>query len=449
MDKWQLDLEEKWDGLSWQEKREERFKRWLSPDVKFSTHQAEKLYKERLTRFIKAIKMEKPDRVPVQIPAGSFPAHYAGVTLRTLMYDYDALKKAWLKFIHDFDMDLYDSPALIFPGRVYELLDYKLYKWPGHGLPSDISMHQFVEDEYMKADEYDAFIKDPFDFSLRYFVPRAWGTLAPFSTMTRFTSALGLPFQLLSLCTNPDFQPVFQAFREASQELAKWQAVVNECSQLAKEAGCPSSAGGMALAPFDTFADMFRGTRGIAMDMYRQPDKLLEALEIITPQSIESAVAGADYAGCPMVFIPLHKGADNFMSKEQYQKFYWPTFRKLLMSLINEGCVPIMVADGSYNERLEIIKDLPRASVVWIFEQTDMTKAKKILGDTACIGGNVTAAQLYTNTPQAIKEYCRQLIEVCGKGGGYLLSLGSSVDRCNPKNLQAIIEAAKEYGVYK
>ena len=445
-----MDTVKNWSELTPQERREERFKKWLSPpDVKFSSPEAEKGYKARAARFIKAIKMEEPDRVPVQIPAGSFPAYYSGMTLRTIMYDYDALKKSWLKFLHDFDMDVYDSPGFIFPGRVYEILGYNLYRWPGHGLPSDISMNQFVEDEYMKADEYDAFIKDPFDFSLRYFLPRAWGTLAPFSSMTRFISALGIPFQLLSLCTRPDFQPVFQAFREASQELAKWQAVIIECNQAVKEAGFPSSAGGMALAPFDTFADMFRGTRGIAMDMYRQPDKLLEAMEIVTPQSIESAIALADIAECPMVFIPLHKGADAFMSSKQYEKFYWPTFQKLLIGLINEGCVPVMVADGGYNERLEIIKDLPRASVLWIFEQTDMTKAKDVLGDTACIGGNVTAAQLYTSTPQEIKEYCRQLIEVCGKGGGYILSLGSSVDRCNPDNLQAVIEAAKEYGVYK
>ena len=437
------------DGLSWQEKREERFKRWLSPKVKFANPQAEKLYKERLTRFIKAVKMEIPDRVPVQIPGGSFPAHYSGTTLQALMYDYDVLKKAWLKFINDFDMDLYDSAGLIFSGRVYEILDYKLYQWPGHGLPADTSMHQFVEGEYMKADEYDAFIKNPFDFYLRYFTPRTWGTLAPFSGMPRFDSALGLPFQLLSICANPDFQPVFQAMREASRELEKWQKVVGECSQLAIEAGCPSAAGGMALAPFDTFADLLRGTRGIAMDMYRQPEKLLEALEVVTPQSVESAVTAADFADCPMVFVPLHKGADNFMSSRQYEKFYWPTFRKLLMGIINEGCVPIMVADGSYNDRLEIIKDLPRASVVWIFEQTDMTKAKKVLGDAACIGGNVTAAQLYTCTPQEIKEYCRHLIDVCGEGGGYILTLGSSVDRCNPESLHAVIEAANEYGVYK
>ena len=442
-------MEKEWGELSWQEKREERFKRWLSPDVKFATPQAEKLYRERLTRFIKAVKMEIPDRVPVQIPGGSFPAHYYGTTLRKLMYDYDTLKQAWLKFIRDFDMDLYDSPALIFPGRVYELLDYRLFQWPGHGLPDDSSMHQFIESDYMKPDEYDAFIKDPFDFSLRYFTPRTWGALAPLSALTRFDSTLGLPFQLLGLCSNPEFQPVFRAIKEASRELEKWQAVVFECDRIARETGCPSAAGGMALAPFDTFADMFRGTRGIAMDIYRQPEKLLEALEIVTPQSVESAVTAANFAGCPMVFIPLHKGADNFMSTKQYERFYWPTFRKLLVSIIEEGCVPIMVADGSYNERLEVIKDLPRASVVWIFEQTDMAKAKKILGDSACIGGNVTAAQLYTHTPQEIKKYCRWLIEVCGEGGGYILSLGSSVDRCDPENLQAVIAAAKEYGVYK
>jgi len=51
-----MNMENKWADLSWEEKREERFKRWLSPTgVKFSSPEAEKLYKERVTRFIKAI----------------------------------------------------------------------------------------------------------------------------------------------------------------------------------------------------------------------------------------------------------------------------------------------------------------------------------------------------------------------------------------------------------
>jgi uroporphyrinogen-III decarboxylase len=110
----------------------------------------------------------------------------------------------------------------------------------------------------------------------------------------------------------------------------------------------------------------------------------------------------------------------------------------------------MMVIDGSYNEaRLKIISELPRASAVWTMEKTDMFLAKKVLGNSACIAGNVLASQLYTETPQAIKEYCRKLIETCAPGGGYILSLGSGIDKCNPASLHAIIEAAQEYGVYK
>ena len=152
-----MTAEKQWAELSPEEKREERFKKWLSPDVKFSSPQAEKAYQARLTRIIDAIKLREPDRVPVNLPAGYFPTYYAGITLQKAMYDYDALSRAWLKFMRDFDtdMDTFGGPGFVFPGRVSELLDTRTSKWPGHGLPDDARFHQFVEGEYMKADEYD------------------------------------------------------------------------------------------------------------------------------------------------------------------------------------------------------------------------------------------------------------------------------------------------------
>jgi len=277
-----------------------------------------------------------------------------------------------------------------------------------------------------------------------------WGAFEVLANAPPFTSYQGLPQQFMMMCLDPAYQKLFKNIRKASRENAKWLIVVDECRQISLEMGFPPLMGGMALAPFDTVADMLRGTYGSVMDMYRQPEKLLEALEVILERSLESAVSMVNMSRSPIVFIPMHKGDDSFMSVKQFEKFYWPTFRRLLLGLINEGCVPMMVIDGSYNTaRLEIIKDLPRASVVWTMEKTDMFKAKEILGNSACIAGNVTAAQLYTQTPQAIKEYCRKLIEVCGKGGGYILSLGSGIDKCDPANLHAIIEAAREYGVYK
>jgi hypothetical protein len=50
--------------LTKEQKREQRLQRWLSPPgVTFRDSKAEKLYKERVTRFMKAFLCMEPDRV--------------------------------------------------------------------------------------------------------------------------------------------------------------------------------------------------------------------------------------------------------------------------------------------------------------------------------------------------------------------------------------------------
>ena len=49
------DIVPNWDKLDWQERREIRFQRWLNAPHKFVSSEAEKLYKERVTRFTKAL----------------------------------------------------------------------------------------------------------------------------------------------------------------------------------------------------------------------------------------------------------------------------------------------------------------------------------------------------------------------------------------------------------
>ena len=442
-------MEKEWAELTPDEKRGERFKRWLTPPaVKFSSLEAEQAYEERITRLSNAIRGKEPDRVPVVLPVGNFPAYYAGRTLQTVMYDYDELRRAWMKFIHDFDMDTYAGPAGVHSGKVLEILDYKLYKWPGHGLAPDVAEHQWVEGEYMSADEYDALIKDPSDFIFRVRIPRVIGALEPLKKLVPFTSTLTRPLGLLAPFTMPDVQTAFQALVNAGREMAKLQEAVSACSQEALAAGFPSLRGGVAEAPFDILGDTLRGTQGIIMDMYRQPDKLFEAMEKITTLTINSAVSAVNASGGIIVSFPLHKGADGFMSPKQFETFYWPTLKKVILALIDEGIMVSLFAEGSYMTRLEMVKDLPKGWVMWRFDQTDMARAKEVLGDTACISGNVPASLLCTGTPQEVKEYCRKLIEVCAPGGGYILSGGASIGKGNADNLRAMMEAAKEYGVY-
>ena len=439
-----------WAEMTWQEKREERFNHWLSaPGVKFVSAESERLYRERATRFIKAIKLEEPDRVPVMLPVGSFPAYHGGADFHTILYDYNELRRTWIKFMDDFgDMDMFMGPALIPSGRISEALDIKIMKWPGHGVGKEATMQQFVEGEYMNPDEYDKLIMDPSDFNLRVTLPRTAGLFESFKKLPPIRMIQGAMW--VGLLAEPDIRKTFQTLLDLSDEFRQWQAAINEVSDLAVARGYPSFRGGPFVgAPYDYFADLHRGTRGIAMDLHRRPEKLLEAIEAQLTLQINTLIKNFPMTSCPICIMPLHKGDDTFMSDEQFDKFYWPSLRAVFLAMIEEGLVPMPFAEGKYNNRLKQITDTPKSGVVWYFDQTDMGRAKKILGGISCIVGNVPASTVMTGTRAQVKENCRMLIEMCAPGGGYILAGGAHIDKGDINNLRAMMEAAYEFGTYR
>jgi hypothetical protein len=180
--------------LTREQKHEERMTNWLSgTGINFRDARAERMYKERTLRQKKATMCEIPDRVPVQLPSANFPAYYSGYNLKTVMNDYEALERSWLKFMEDFyeDMDSFFGPGLTHSAPAMEIIDYKSYKWPGHGLGDEVNCFQFVEEAIMEPEEYDALIDDPSDFSFRFLLPRTVGTLKP---LTNFPALSTLMF---------------------------------------------------------------------------------------------------------------------------------------------------------------------------------------------------------------------------------------------------------------
>jgi len=434
-----------------EEKREERIQQWLSPsDIRFQSPEAEKTYRERAARIYDALRVKEPDRVPVTLPLGNFPAYYAGKTLQDVMYDYEELRRVWVRFMYDFyeDMDTFTGPNLTYSGKVLDLLDYRLYSWPGRGLGPEVNTYQFIEGEYMTADEYDALIKDPSDFVWRTVLPRTVGIMAPLKKSVPFSSLLGRPLNITMPFADPEIRQAFQALIRAGEEYEVWLKSVLAFNREAAAAGFPSLRGGLAVAPFDTIGDSLRGTRGAIMDIYRQPEKLLETLEVITSLTIRNTITAVNTAGGFMVTFPLHKGDDTFMSDKQFDTFYWPSLREVIQGLIDEGIMVTLFAEGRYEKRLERIKDFPKGWVSWHFDQTDMARAKQVLGDTNCIMGNVPSSIMVSGTPEAVRDYCRDLIEKCGKGGGYILAGGCSATESNGDNFRAMMQAAREYGVY-
>jgi uroporphyrinogen-III decarboxylase len=247
----------------------------------------------------------------------------------------------------------------------------------------------------------------------------------------------------------PPVQGTFQALFEAGAEALKWAMVMGGTDVELKTLGFPTILGGFTKAPFDVIGDTLRGTKGIMLDIYRQPDKLLAAMEALTPIMIGMGVGASQQTGNPLIFIPLHKGADGFLSDEQFKKFYWPTLQQVIVGLVENGCIPFPALEGHWSSRLKVIQDIPKGKTAWMVDQTDMVDVKETLGKNACLIGNVSSSMLRLSTPQEVRDYAKKLIDTVGQGGGFIMSNGAFFDEAEPENVKAMVEAAREYGVYK
>lgn len=443
--------------LTPEEKQEELWDAALAPKapdgspLPFQSSEAKKEFKQRIHRFKDAIQMKKlPDRVPVTIFPSMFPWTNAGMTVHEAMYDYGKCTEAFKNFVKEFDLDVHWGAAAPGPGKFYEIMDYKLYSWPGHGVAPEHS-YQCNEGEYMTADEYDALIQDPTSYFSNVYLPRVFGSLGGFPMLPFLPGILemyGVAFNFIPFGL-PPVQNTYKTLFEAGGEALKWAGAVGGTDGELTALGYPILLGGFTKAPFDVIGDTLRGTKGVMLDIYRQPDKLLEAMEVITPLMIRMGVGAAKMNQKPLIFVPLHKGADGFLSDEQFKKFYWPTLEKVLLGLIEQGVVPLPAAEGGYSSRLEVVQDLPKGKTLWMIDLTDMADAKATLGKNACLLGNVPSALLNLGTPKEVEDYVKKMIDEAGKGGGLIVCNGAFFDHAKPENVKAMVDTTKNYGAYK
>ncbi len=244
----------------------------------------------------------------------------------------------------------------------------------------DAPNFQFVENEYMKADEYNDLIRDPSDFWFRIYLPRVFGAFEPFRMFQPMTDIFEIisVLQLMPLAS-PQIQDTLQRMLEAGREFQKMGEITTPYNILGQAMGFPAAPMLIAKAPFDILGDTLRGTSHIMMDIYRRPDKVLEACDKLADLTINSILSSPITPGSLTVFFPLHKGADGWMSQKQFETFYWPSLKKVMDAFIAEGLIQSLFAEGGYNSRLDYFKGFPKGTVTLLFDKTDILKQNECL----------------------------------------------------------------------
>lgn len=402
-------------------------------------------YNQRLQRIEDAVALRETDRAPFVYSSIFWSARYAGITFRDAMYDIDKYADATRQAVELLQPDAFS--VLSFPlGVAVEGVDFIPMRWPGHGADVN-STFQYIDQEFMTADEYDDYIFDPTGFYLQKYLPRIAGRFRMFEHFPDFPANMEWDVVgAISGFANPELQEGLKHLFEVGEKTAECFMKIGAFARQMNEAGYPLAVGSFCKAPFDHFIDTLRGSKGGILDMYHHSDKLLEAMAKARVLLLKNVKANTERSRCRYVFMPLHWCLDGFMSPDQFGTFYWPELKNTIISLIDMDLVPVVFWEGNCSTRLETIADIPPGKAIYRFESTDMFKAKEVLGDIVCLRGNVPASLLNTGTPEEVDGYCKKLIEQVGRGGGFILDGATGVpDEAKVENVIAMAESVRKY----
>ena len=411
------------------------------------------IFFERAKLYEDTVACRRTDKVLAAPLISQLPIRlYGETTVQDTMLNYGACESSFVRYHQEFQPDLCYGPQSMFPTGPLEVLDCQYIRYPGKHLTDPNASFQVVdrEDGYMSADEYLEYAEDPTGFFLRKVLPRHHAALKGLE-MLDFSNAIwqGALYGMIPAA----MPPVKQAFDAMSKAgaimLDTAQAGGKICGMLAGM-GWPSANDMSGFAPFDLFNDTLRGFLNTTMDMIECPEELLAALETSTKQQVRSIKhTFATQPFCKTYTFFLHNGFDMFMSREQWQTFYWPGLKACVEAVVACGGIPHIYIEDKMDSKLDILaNELPAGKCIVTLINCDMQKAKELFAGKICISGGIDGTLLQYGTPEDVIKKVKASIDLLAPGGGFFLNADTSLDVAKPENLHAMFETARTYMKY-
>jgi uroporphyrinogen-III decarboxylase len=178
-------------------------------------------------------------------------------------------------------------------------------------------------------------------------------------------------------------------------------------------------------------------------DLLTIPDKIQEVMDIIMPHLVGPVCKKAKASGLPAIWVGGWRSASNMISPRMWERFVWPYFERGVHEVTDSGLIAILHLDSDWTRDLAYFKSLPKSKCILATDgETDLFRAKEILGDRMCLMGDVPAAMLAFGTPDEVFEYSTKLIRELGPKG-FILHSGCDIPtNAKLENVQAMLAAA-------
>lgn len=376
------------------------------------------MQKERNQLFIDICNGKRPARVPIT----------AGISVEA------ALEKLGYSLLRD----------LYSPAKVYEAAEEMARRFDSDTLPTmpftQAAVFRYVDQKFMQPgtdgffqhpniaplelEEYPEFIKDPFEFIVEKIQPRVFGILQD----------------------EPELGHVkLKIARDvvASKFAGMGQKLVQKYQRANAEAHCA-----LLWAPFDFIADYIRSFSTILLDMKRNPQWVLDACDAVLEYEIRQIKNTPRRGEIPIIGYPLHMPP--FMRPAEVEKFWWPSFKKLMIATHEAGFIPSIYCEQNWDAHLDLLNDLP-GTVMIGFEASNLKLVAEKVSTRHIFSNGFPSILLKTGTKAQCVDAAKRTIDDLAAGGNYIFATNKPAIRGNDfktENLQAVIECLKEYGKY-
>lgn len=361
------------------------------------------LFEERKNRLAQAVALEKTDRTPVVLEMSAFAARVEKMPLSqyvsSSLIQAQALMDTALKVGGADGIDY----GCNFPLGL-SLSWLSKIKLPGQELSED-SLWQVAEAELMTQADYDRIVDEGYPNWLQNYLKEKFGL-------------------------------------DIVQQVAADDLNAPKVMEMWKNIGIPVLRHANTTIPFERFCGA-RSFSKFIRDLFKIPDKVQAAMDAslpyMTPQSIKrNKELGLDY-----IWVGGWRSAGSMLSQPLWDRFVFPYMEKIINEIIDSGLTPILHFDSDWTRDLARFKVFPKGKCILELDGlTDIFEAKKILGDTMCIMGDVPPAMFTLGTPDDVHKYCRKLIEELGPNG-FILHSGCDIPiDAKLENVQAMVAAA-------
>jgi len=192
------------------------------------------------------------------------------------------------------------------------------------------------------------------------------------------------------------------------------------------------------------------GIRNWSRAMRKNPEEVKEICDLFLQGTLANSLMMYVFSRVKRTYVCLERVSATFISPRIFEELVLDNLLEIVRQNVRNGLTTVFHMDTDWTPFFHYFLEFPKnGKYILHLENSDIFKAKEMLGDRFCLMGNLRSELLRFGPEHKIVEYTKKLIDECGPGGGYMMAEGCEVAPDTPfRNLKLWVDTTLKYGRY-